>query len=292
MTPGWLAVVPSLGADVDVLRRLLEDLRAAGTEPYVAPTGLRLESALVTAGLPVLPIGANPGFGETVRRAANQLPWQWLLIVNDDITFEPEELGRHLSEQTGAAGDTRALVFLDPTPARRIPGVWSVFQQLSLLGAVTTRRRTPATSSPTAATHFGPFSLVLIGRDLWDELDGFDPALVYTFEDADFSRRATGSGARVRFTTSHGTKHAASSTSRRHVDHVLPVAAWSAQEYLAKWNVPHPVATAVCVAALALRVLTVPVAPLDRRSHLRGIGRAIVGLLRRRPPALTPYESA
>jgi len=131
---------------------------------------------------------------------------------------------------------------------------------------------------------------VLLNRELWDRLDGFDPSLIYTFEDADFSRRAALMGADISFSAQVGAHHAASSTGRRHVDTVLPVAAWSASEYLAKWVMPRPAARAFCVTALTCRLAVTPVAGLPVRSHIRGIRRAIGALVTGRPPALPEFE--
>jgi GT2 family glycosyltransferase len=150
-------------------------------------------------------------------------------------------------------------------------------------------RWTPVT--PTPATHFGPFSIALISRPLWDALGGFDPHLIYTFEDADFGRRAVTRAAHLAFCPADRTQHKASSTSRRHVDLVLPVAVWSASNYLSKWFVGPRTARSLCLAALLVRCLAVPFAHLDRRTHLTGIRRAARSLVTGQAPSLPPYES-
>lgn len=289
MTPRIAAVIPSLRGSLEHLERLVNELALAGASTVVAPTSRALEVSLQGTRIPFVHIGANPGFGSTVTRAAAQCgDWEWLMVVNDDMSLDGQILARFV---TGFTERQRpAVAYLDPVVRKPIPGLWATLGQLSLVGSRLRGPGASATASPRGS--FRPFSLALISRDLWEALQGMDSNLLYTFEDADFARRADLLSAEAAFPCLGGIDHATSSTSRRHVDTVLPVAAWSAAEYLTKWSCPRPVARALCSAALVARFAAVPVAHVDRRSHVIGIARAIRALVSGRRPDLVKYEIA
>lgn len=281
-----VAVSPSLRGNAPQLRSLCDALRGSGFDPYIVPTGRGVEETCFAEGLPHVVIGDNPGFGAAVTWGLDHIgDWDWALIINDDIELAPSALDTLVDALPAAARP--ALVYLDPVSPKAIPGVLSTLGQVSLWSAVLRR---PA-RRPARRGTFRPFSIALVSRALWEELGGLDEEMPYTFEDADFARRALSLNAEVQYPSLDGVKHPASATSRRHVDAVLPVATWSAMSYLAKWYMPRPAARAACAGALLLRLPLVLVAPLDRVSHARGVMAAMTAILKDKRPSLPPFGS-
>ncbi len=287
-----VAVSPSLRGTADQLGRLVDRLRSSGFDPYIVPTGRSVQESVTKAGIPHVSIQANPGFGAAVTSGLNEVgEWDWVLVINDDIELEEGALLPHVEALPDAMSKT--LIFLDPVEPKRIPGMGSTLGQVSLISAPVARLRRVFGSGRTkhSGDRFRPFSIVMISRGLWDGIGGLDEDMPYTFEDADFARRAELAGADLRFPATEGIRHPASSTSKRHVDKVVPVAAWSAASYMTRWYTPPGVARALCAGALATRALFVPITPADRRSHLVGIRRGISALLTNRKPDLPDFDS-
>lgn len=283
-----VAVSPSLRGTKTELRTLCDALRHDGIEPWVVPTGSSAEAGCREADIPFIEIGDNPGFGAAVTHGLDRCGrWDWALILNDDIHLAAGALSTVVADL--APGSSRTLIYLDPVPAKPMPGLMSTLGQVSLWSAVTKRFRPSHT--PDLAQAFRPFSIALVSHGLWEALGGLDESMPYTFEDADFGRRAVAEGAEVEFPTLEGIVHPASSTSRRHVDTVMPVAVWSAMNYLAKWYVPRPVARAMVAAALVARIPMVAAAPLDRASHLRGLINSLRIVVTDEQPQLPAFTS-
>lgn len=283
------AVIPSLAGSHEQLSRLATDLRAAGADPLVVPTGASVERALEGSDVPIRPIGANPGFAATVAHGAEG-DWDWLLVVNDDVTVDPARLRPLLEMLDMRPPGTRELAFLDSVPPRPVPSRTDAVLGLSLLGPVLRRLRLRQDRvSATARDLYRPFSFVAVSRALWQELGGLDQAYVYTFEDADFTRRASRVGASLTFPDDTGVVHARYGTSTSRVRAVLPCAAASTATYLESLGVRPRVARAVCLAALALRLPLVLAAEPPPREHAAGIRRAMSSLVSGARPDLPAY---
>jgi GT2 family glycosyltransferase len=286
------AVVPSLAGTPDRLSRLSEALRAAGAEPVVVPTGASVEDALRGSDVDVLPIGANPGFAATIAHGA-QGAWDWLLVVNDDVTVEADRLSAALDALEHHGPEARVLSFLDPVPPKPVPSRTDALLGLSLVGPVL--RHLGLLRSPLEVPHgrgtYRPFSFVAVSRTLWDELGGLDQRFIYTFEDADFTRRAHATGATVAFPDDTGVSHLKYGTSTSRIRSVLPCAAYSTAAYLEVLGMGPRRARAACVAALMVRVPLVAVGGLPRREHLAGIGGALRSFLDGRRPSLPDYAT-
>lgn len=294
MSTRIVALVLSLSGDPDSLDVLTKDLRRAGTDPYVVPTGRSLEESLSASEIPYVSIRSNPGFGEALVRAQAQVgPWDFILFVNDDVTIDPVSLEAELA--TWAPVAAGSLHYLDPVPVKPIPTTWRTLLMVSLWNVVLGRWVSPRAPQPTAAEPidggkwFRPFSIVGVSHNLWTALGGFDSRLTYTFEDADFGRRAAARGAKVYFNSPSGIKHERSSTSKRYAEVVLPVANWSAAMYLVTLGVSPRRARILCAGACLARVPLVLGAPLPKMPHLRGIWRSLRHLIRGEAPSLPEY---
>lgn len=289
-----LAAIPSLSRSVPELRQLSDSLSGLGMRPVIVATGRRLDEALAATELTHVSPRRNGGFGFAVRAGAAHDPaWQWLAIVNDDLTIDAARCRPQVVDVLAHGAAEPVLAYLDPTAPKPIPGVRHTLASLALLTAVSSRRRgrKAPEASTNSRTHFRPFSFVIISRSLWDMLAGLDENLVYTYEDSDFARRAAAVGATVLFCSGDGVHHRVSGTSGRHIATVLPVSAWSARNYLRAITGGAPWVTPACVAALVARTPLALLSSVDRRQHLRGIRRAIAALATGREPRLPEYDS-
>lgn len=296
--PRVVALILSYSGSVKELRNLVNSLARAGVEPFVVPTSSRVDASLEGTGIPSLPIRANPGFGAALTLAEQHVgSWDWLMPVNDDV--EIQEAGLREEIATWRNRPPGQLVYLDQGPKKVIPDLVDVLGQVSLWGGVIARvKQTFAGKSPWVVGQdrepsdratFKPFSIVAFDRNLWVTLGGFDRRLIYTFEDADFGRRANDIGASVSYPRLRGIDHQRSGTSRQYAERVLPVAAWSAAMYLVTLGFPPRRALHLCAAASLARLLVVPWADVPRASHIKGIVRSTYHLLRGKQPTLPPY---
>lgn len=284
-----IAVVPTLQRDTDHLRKLCRVLRAKGFAPRLVVTGKKLDDALTATDLPRVSPRANPGFGAAVREGLASAPdWSWLLILNDDTEIDDSTLQTCLQLTEQHLATDSVLAYLDPGMRRSVPDRMSVFRSVSLLDSVLARLGIGG-----AVEADGPwyksFSCSLISRGLWDELDGFDRRLIYTYEDADFGARALQAGATV-LAPNTGLLHEGNSTSKKHVATVLPVSVYSAREYLVSRGDGRIAASAVVAAALVVRCLSTPMAGVPMGAHLRGIGRGLRAVTSGPAPSLPRYE--
>ena len=285
------AVIPSLAGSLDRLAELTQALASAGADPLVVPTGASVQRALHGSRVPFIEIKANPGFSATIAHGAVG-EWDWLLVVNDDVTVDAVRLGAALASLKEYDRDTMCLAFLDPVEPKPVPTIPDALLGLSLLGPVLARLGlTRETRRTKTSDTFRPFSFVAISRRLWEELGGLDQEFIYTFEDADFSRRAHASGATLLFPDDTGVSHRRYGTSTSRIRAVLPCSAVSTATYLQTLGMRPGTARAACLAALAVRTPLVLVAGLPKREHLAGITAAGRAFVFRRRPNLPDYAA-
>ncbi|MDF1706231.1 MAG: hypothetical protein P1U38_15795 [Aeromicrobium sp.] len=282
------AVIPSIAEnciDLEIQRGALID---SGVEVVVVANGRRLRESAAARNLPVVSSGKNGGFSASIALGAEQVGhWDWLLIVNDDVTIDLERFRQNLQRfvnEDQAAG----IVYLNDEAPRPFPTRGAVFNSLSLLGAILTRIRTPS-SAPDSRT-YRSFSTVAISRSAWEAVGGLDPSMPFTFEDADFVRRATDLGVDSFAVTGSGADHLHSVSTGRHIASVLPVSTHSAIVYLDKWYTGLGLSNRALVAiALLIRIPLSPWTKAPKLPHLVGIARALRVVFGVRPK-LPPFE--
>lgn len=286
-----LAVIPTYALErVDGVARLVETLSGTSFTPLVVANSAATSIALRRARIHHLDAGMNLGFGAAVNQAAASVDgWDWLLIVNDDMTI-PWEAARTIASVL-AEVKAEGVVYFDPRPPKLIPTTVSAFLDLSLLNGVLlkarARRHSLDISTPST---YKSFSIVAISRAAWDALGGLDEALLFTYEDADFVRRAQDRDIPFTVSPAEQLHHEHSATGKLYIDEVLPVSAWSAYKYLEKWGSAPTVARLVCIAALILRIPLTLAIDTPVRLHLRGVARAIRTLATNRLPQMPAYD--
>lgn len=146
---------------------------------------------------------SGTGFGAAVNLGlASSETSDWIWLLHDDISIEPGTLAALLDQALAAGAEDVAIV----GPKLR---EWPSLQRLIEVGisySGTGGRETGLEpGEPDHGQHDRPRDVlavntagILIRRDVWDELEGFDPLLPMFGDDIDFGWRASRAGYRVR----------------------------------------------------------------------------------------------
>ncbi|KAA0079116.1 glycosyltransferase family 2 protein [Mycolicibacterium sp. P9-64] len=277
--------------DLPQLTSMCDTAIREGASPVVIANSSRLYRKLVAARIPHLTSRRNDGFAASVILGAEG-DWDWLVILNDDLTFDPDDLAPCLSAQTLDALHPAAIVYFDDGSARHLPTQLGVLLSVSLLSNIARRafprwHRTRLEGTET----FRAFSAVAIGRQVWDRVGGLDSRYPFSYEDADFVRRARALGVQVSAMRT-GVVHQHSRTSGRFVTAVLPVATWSALEYLTKWFGKRTLHRWLLVFALGVRAPIAAATMPQPRKQIRAVANAARALVADDRPSLPEWESA
>lgn len=265
---------------------------AAGMSVCVFANSSASYDRLRNTDVPTLSTGENLGFAAAVNRAAANRPHTaaWIVVLNDDVEIESFA---SLAQLDNPALQTAAMVSFGDEPSHPIQGVWEVFLSVSMLGGLRRQRRRHVVFGEVSEREYAPFSVMAIRSTVWTRLGGLDERFPFSFEDADFGRRARDAGYR-RLTISPITpiRHTRGETGRANIGRVLPAAVWGGFSYLCKWGVPRWVARAVCLAGLLLRIPLTPASKSPVREHVRGIFLAAISLITDKQPKLPPYDAS
>ena len=220
----WLDNPPTVGAVLVAHNgaRWLPKVLSSFSSMFYAPTAWRavdvgstdgsadlLRDAFGAERISFAPSGT--GFGEAVWMGVEQLPrTDWIWLLHDDAAVLPGTLAGLLDVATSA--DDIAVV----GPKLR---EWPSLKRLLEVGVSVTNTGTRETGletgEPDAGQHDWPRDVLavssagmLVRRDVWDDLGGFDPALPMYFDDIDFGWRVASAGYRTRTAPSAVAFHA------------------------------------------------------------------------------------
>ena len=283
-------VIPSLVGDVTHLASMCDAATRAGASPVVIANSARLYQELVSTTVPHITSRRNDGFAASVALGAEG-DWDWLVILNDDLAFDPDDLGPCLSAENLDAFAPAAIVHFDDGSTRHIPTRLGVLLSVSLLSNIS-RKAFPRwnVARLEGKETFRAFSAVAIGRHAWDRVGGLDTRYPFSYEDADFVRRARTLGVQVGGMRT-GVVHLHSQTSGQFITAVLPVATWSALEYLTKWFGKRTLHRWLLVLALGVRAPIAAVTMPRPRRQMRAVANAARALLIDERPSLPEWES-
>lgn len=279
-------VVPSLSATTEQLTLLRSIAESAGATFVVVANSRDLAQRLDGTDTRYVTSRRNEGFAASIDLGARVESWDWLVVLNDDIQPDTARLTATLKSAFADFSDQYALVHLDGEKARAIPGIFATLANVSMTSAVL--RRLLRSQRPADGPTYRSFSAVGIARGAWDALGGLDTRYPFTFEDADFARRAAPAGFAATALSEPAARHLHSVTTSRWIAEVLPVSSYSALEYLDAWYGRRSAMRIVLVLALVIRA---PIALLRkrRRLHMRGIVRAIKAIATDTRPSLPEW---
>ena len=174
--------------------------------------GAAKAAAKTDRSLVFLDNGQNLGFAEANNRAARAAKGQWLALLNPDAFAEPDWLER-LMAATQAFPDTAAFTSLqvaadDPT---LLDGAGDAMTLIGLPYRMGYRRPRPVAIP--AGEVFSPCgAAMLVRRDVFVGMGGFEPRFFAYCEDMDFGYRLRLAGGRTRLVPDAIVAHVGSST--------------------------------------------------------------------------------
>jgi N-acetylglucosaminyl-diphospho-decaprenol L-rhamnosyltransferase len=193
----------------DVLPDFLASTAAAsGTSVEIvvadndSATAEHLRGVTEAAGARFVAVGANLGYGAAVNRAVATLDpdVRWILVSNPDVVLEPDALDRMIA--TASADPTIGAVgprLLEPDgavypSARLIPSLrtglgHAVFANVWHDNPWTKRYRQDGDHTVRRDAGWLSGACVLVRRDVFERLGGFDEAFFMYFEDVDLGWR-------------------------------------------------------------------------------------------------------
>lgn len=196
--PRVAAVIPHWNRR-DLLPPLFASLRAQ-TRPFdeilVADNGSTDDSAAAAecAGVRVLRLGRNLGFAAAVNRGVEAVTADWVAILNNDVTLEPDWLERLLDAASQAGVSFATGKILSAANPGLIDGT---FDELSR-GGCAHRCGSGKPDAPiwnqARRIRFAPMTAALFRKDLFTELGGLDEAFGSYMEDVEFGLRCALSG--------------------------------------------------------------------------------------------------
>ncbi|WP_433799708.1 glycosyltransferase family 2 protein [Actinomycetospora sp. CA-084318] len=158
------------------------------------------EAAAAAGRAQLLPMGENLGYGAAANRAVAGLPGEvgWVLVSNPDIVLGPDSLDRLLvaAGRWPRAGSLGPLIRTDGEvypSARLVPSLGrgvghAVFGTVWPANPWTrSYRQEGSVAERTAGWLSG--SCLLLRREAWESVDGFDPRFFMYFEDVDLGDR-------------------------------------------------------------------------------------------------------
>lgn len=270
-----LAVVTVTYFSGDTLERFLDTLEKAtdrDVQVVVADTVSTdgaPEKAARRENVKLLSIGENVGYGTASNRGVAELDdsYGWVVVVNPDVEWEPGSLDALLevAERWPRGGAFGPLIHdQDGTvypSARQLPSFGrgighAVFGKI-WPGNPWTREYRQETGTPVERTAgWLSGSCLLLRREAFDSVDGFDPRYFMYFEDVDLGDRLTRAGWLNVYAPSSSVMHIGGYSTSQASEKMLRVHHESAYRYLAdrhrgpQWK---PVLLAV-KAGLALRL--------------------------------------
>ena len=220
----WLDNPPTVGAVVVAHNgaRWLPKVLGSFSSMFYAPTAWRavdvssgdgsadlLRDAFGAERISFAPSGT--GFGEAAWMGVEQLPrTDWIWLLHDDAAVLPGTLAGLLDVATSV--DDIAVV---GPKLREWPSLKRLLEVGVSITNTGTRETGLETGEPDAGQHDWPRDVLavssagmLVRRDVWDELGGFDPALPMFFDDIDFGWRVARAGYRTRTAPSAVAFHA------------------------------------------------------------------------------------
>jgi len=220
-----LAVVTVTYSPGDSLTGFLDSLDKATARPHIvvlADNGSvdgAPERAAERPGVELLRIGENVGYGTAANRAIAGLDpeYGWVVVANPDVVWQPGSLDELIAagERTPRAGALGPLIRdADGTvypSARLVPSLGrgaghAVFGAVWPANPWTTAYRQSAMADPGGSdapverdAGWLSGSCLLLRRDAFDSVSGFDPRYFMYFEDVDLGERLGSAGWRNRY---------------------------------------------------------------------------------------------
>lgn len=237
------------------LGAFLDSLRTATTGPYdvvLADNGSTdgvPEQASQQRGVTLLATGGNPGYGAAANLGASALtgtePGPWLVVANPDVVWEPGSLDRLLEAaarwpDAGCLGpairttDGRLYPSARAFPSLRNGSGHALFGWWWPANPWTRAYRTEAGRPVEAPTGWLSGACMLLRREAFLSVGGFDPSYFMYCEDMDLCRRLADAGWQQVHVPTSVVLHTGGHATRRRPREMLRAHHRSLHQYLAR----------------------------------------------------------
>jgi len=250
-----LAVVAVTYSPGPALAAFLDSLPSATAEPVqvvLADNGSTdgaPEAAAERAEVRLLPTGGNLGYGRAANLGVAATTGDWVLVSNPDVVFTPGALDElikvaHRWPRAGAVGplirDENGVIY---PSARDLPSLGRGIGH-AVLGTIWpgnpwTRSYRREQEPVERAAGWLSGSCLLLRREAFDSLGGFDPSYFMYFEDVDLGERLTRAGWLNVYAPSAAIVHTGSHATKRHKQAMFREHHRSAYRYLSR-HYPGP----------------------------------------------------
>jgi len=251
------AALPPVGIVVvtyspgDTLDRFLDTLEKATTRRYAVvladngSTDGAPERAALRAGVTLVRTGGNLGYGRAANVGLPQAPGEWVLVANPDVEFEPGALDALLeaTERWPRAGTVGPAIrtpdgSLYPS-ARSLPSLGRGIGHAVFGWWWPANPWTAAYRRERGAPAEGPVgwlsgSCLLVRREAFDAVGGFDPAYFMYFEDLDLCERIGRAGWQNVYVPGAVAVHEGGHATSRHAAAMVAAHHASAYRYLSR----------------------------------------------------------
>lgn len=185
------------------------------------PETLTIDDGIYPFRLKVIRNALPLGFGANHNAAFAQSSSAYFCVLNPDIRFDENPFPQLVDELCKPGVGVVAPMIVSPAgniedSARRFPTPWSIARKLSGLSARLDYRIERATLSPDWVA--GMF--MLLRKDVFAELAGFDERYFLYYEDVDLCRRLRKRGYDIRLVPAASAVHDARRESRRSLRHL------------------------------------------------------------------------
>lgn len=250
MSPGPVRVVVVTYWPGDALETFLDSLATATTRPVsvvLADNGSgdgAPEAAASRPGVTLVPTGSNLGYGGAANVGARSGDEPWLVVANPDVAWHPGSLDTLLEAasrwpRAGAFGPAILTPAGDLYPsARAFPslgrGVGHALLGWWWPGNPFTRSYRQESGGPVeGVAGWLSGACLLVRREAFDEVGGFDPGYFMYFEDLDLCRRLADAGWQSVYVPSAVVAHTGAHSTKRSRNAMLRAHHASAYRYLA-----------------------------------------------------------
>jgi GT2 family glycosyltransferase len=237
-------VIPNWNGSA-LLAKLLDDLKRQSHPVHraiVVDNGSTDDSAAVAgrAGAEVIALGSNTGFGPAVNRGIRSADAEWIGILNNDVSLDPDWLGR-LMDRLGSGEAWYATgKLLDARARDRIDGAFDALCRGGCAWRCGHGRPDAPLWNQSRQIRFPPFTAAVFRAELFDQVGLLDEQFESYLEDIDFGLRCAVAGITGLYVPEAVAYHQGSATlGRWHPDTVRRISRNQlllvAKHYPAKW---------------------------------------------------------
>lgn len=208
-----------------------------------ASTDATTDIARALTGVRVIANAVNAGYGRACNQGAEVASGTHVLFLNPDVEIGAADLDALAQEGVRSPFGLLAPVLQRRARARMSLRPWRIELMSHVLGPLRPRELPVLPRPPIRRGQWWPAgALILVDRQEFEHVGGFDPRFFLYYEDLDLTRRYRGAGLPVRETSAIHARHRGGTSSTGEGAAAAVREAWSYLswlEYLCTWHGPE-----------------------------------------------------